>query len=229
MKNKKLFLFLFLFILFLVFILFLNFKDNFNLNEILNYYFEINAYIEKNFIQSILIFIASYSLLVLLNFPLVSLISLSGGLFFGTIVGGMLVTIGATLGAIIFFMMAKYFFYDFFKKRVLLHLVKFEYYFKKNESGFLLILRLVPALPFVVQNLIAACLGANNVKFFWTTFLGIMPITFIITNIGSNIHEIILTGEEVGLHLIYQPQYIIPICLLLLFTVLGIFFKNKIN
>ncbi len=93
----------------------------------------------------------------------------------------------------------------------------------------MLILRLVPALPFVVQNLIAACLGANNVKFFWTTFLGIMPITFIITNIGSNIHEIILTGEEVGLHLIYQPQYIIPICLLLLFTVLGIFFKNKIN
>ena len=138
MKNKKLFLFLFLFILFLVFILFLNFKDNFNINEILNYYFEINAYIEKNFIQSILIFIASYSLLVLLNFPLVSLLSLSGGLFFGTIVGGMLVTIGATLGAIIFFMMAKYFFYDFFKKRVLLHLVKFEYYFKKTNLVFCL-------------------------------------------------------------------------------------------
>ncbi|MDA1284351.1 MAG: VTT domain-containing protein [Proteobacteria bacterium] len=229
MKNKKLFLSLFLFILFLIFILFLNFKEHLNVNEILNYYFEINAYIEKNFIQSVLIFIVSYSLLVLLNFPLVSLLSLSGGLFFGTIVGGILVTIGATLGAIIFFIMAKYFFYDFFKKKVLLHLVKFEYYFKKNEFSFLLFLRLVPALPFVVQNLIAACLGVNNIKFFWTTFLGIMPITFIITNIGSNTHEIILSGEEVSLHLIYQPQYIISISLLLLFIALGIFFKNKIN
>ena len=182
-----------------------------------------------NFIQSILIFIVSYSFLVLLNFPIISLLSLSGGLFFGAIIGGIIVTISATLGSMFFFIGAKYFFYDFFKKRVLRHLVKFEYNFKKNEFGFLLILRLVPALPFVVQTLIAACLGANITKFFWATLLGIMPVTFIITNIGSSIHEIILSGEEVSLHLIYQPQYIVPILLLLLFTVLGIFFKNKIN
>tara|TARA_B110000858_G_scaffold72468_1_gene84181 strand:- start:337 stop:1026 length:690 start_codon:yes stop_codon:yes gene_type:complete len=229
MNNKTLFLFLFLFILFLVFMLFINFKDQLNINELLNYYVEINTYIEKNFIQSIIIFIMLYSFLIILNFPVVSLLSLGGGLFFGTIVGGLIVTISATLGSIVFFIAAKYFFYDFFKKKILKHLAKFEHHFKKNEFGFLLILRIAPAFPFVVQTLIAACLGANNTKFFWSTFLGIMPVTFIITNIGSNIHEIILTGEEVGLHLIYQPQYIIPIFLLLLFTALGIFFKNKIN
>ena len=56
-----------------------------------------------------------------------------------------------------------------------------------------------------------------------------MPITFIITNIGSNIHQIVESGEEIGFHLIYQPQYIFPVFILLSLTVLGVFLKNKLN
>ena len=81
----------------------------------------------------------------------------------------------------------------------------------------------------MIQTLIASSLGANNIKFFFATFLGIMPITFIITNIGSNIHQIVESGEEIGFHLIYQPQYIIPIFILLSLTVMGVFLKNKLN
>ena len=213
----------------MAFVFFFNVKDNLNLYVVLNYYDQVNNYIELNFTKSILIFILLYALLVIINFPLVSLLSLSGGLFFGTIVGGLIVTIGATLGSLIFFIFAKYFFYDFFKNKVLRHLSKFENFYKKNELSFLFILRLVPGIPFVIQTLIASSLGANNIKFFFATLLGIMPITFIITNIGSNIHQIVESGEEIGFHLIYQPQYIIPIFILLLLTVIGVFLKNKLN
>ena len=229
MNLKGFFLILFLILLTVVFVFFLNIKENLNLNIVLNYYDQVNNYIESNFIKSVFIFITSYALLVIINFPLVSLLSLTGGLFFGTIVGGLIVTIGATLGSLIFFIFAKYFFYDFFKTKVLNHLSKFENFFKKNELSFLFILRLVPGLPFVVQTLIASSLGANNMKFFFATLLGIMPITFIITNIGSNFHKILESGEEFGFHLIYQPQYIIPIFTLLILTVVGVFLKNKLN
>lgn len=229
MSVKSFFLLLFVILLTVAFVFFLNVKNNLNLNMVLNYYDQVNNYIENNFIKSIVIFIVSYSLLVIVNFPLVSLLSLCGGLFFGTIVGGLIVTIAATLGSLTFFLFVKYFFYDFFKKKVLHHLSKFDNFFKKNEFSFLFILRLVPGIPFVIQTLIAACLGANNFKFFFATLIGIMPITFIITNIGSNIHQIIKSGEEIGFHLIYQPQYIIPILTLLSLTVIGIFLKNKFN
>ena len=229
MNLKKFLLILFLILLTIVFVFFLNVRDNLNLSIVLNYYDQINNYIESNFIKSLLIFIVTYSLLIIINFPLVSLLSLSGGLFFGTIVGGLIVTISATLGSLIFFIFAKYFFYDFFKTKVLHHLSKFENFFKKNEFSFLFILRLFPGIPFVIQTLIASSLGANNMKFLFATFFGIMPITFIITNIGSNIHQILASGEEFGFYLIYQPQYIIPIITLLLLSVIRVFLKNKLN
>ena len=170
MSVKFFFLLLFIILLIVTFVFFLNVKDNLNINIVLNYYDQVNNYIESNFIKSILIFILSYALLVIINFPLVSLLSLSGGLFFGTIVGGLIVTIGATLGSLIFFIFAKYFFYDFFKKKVLRYLPKFENFFKKNELSFLFILRLFPGIPFVIQTLIASSLGANNIKFFLQPF-----------------------------------------------------------
>ena len=229
MSLKSFFLILFVTLLIVAFIFFFNMKENLDLNIVLNYYDQVNNYIESNFVKSVLIFILSYAILVILNFPLVSLLSLSGGLFFGTVVGGLIVTIGATLGSLIFFVFAKYFFYDFFKTKVLHHLSKFENFFKKNEFNFLFILRLFPGIPFVIQTLIASSLGANNMKFLLATFLGIMPITFIITNIGSNIHQILASGEEFGFHLIYQPQYIIPIITLLSLSIIGFFLKNKLN
>ena len=100
MSLKSFFLILFVILLIVAFIFFFNMKENLNLNIVLNYYDQVNNYIESNFVKSVLIFIVSYAILVILNFPLVSLLSLSGGLFFGTVVGGLIVTIGATLGSV---------------------------------------------------------------------------------------------------------------------------------
>jgi hypothetical protein len=56
-----------------------------------------------------------------------------------------------------------------------------------------------------------------------------MPYTFIFTNIGSNIDEIINNGEEIGMHLLVKPQYILPIMLLGFLTILGMILKNRLK
>ena len=228
MKTKNYLLIIFVIILLTSFIIFSLFKDTLTVELILHYYDSIKLFIEKNFINSVILFIFLYSFLILLNFPIVSLLSMASGLFFGTILGGFLVSIAATIGSFLFFLIAKYFFHDFFKKKVLTYLSKFDNYFKKNELGFLLLFRL-SGLPFFIQNLVISFLGVNQIKFILTTFFGIMPYTFIFTNIGSNIDEIINNGEEIGMHLLIKPQYILPIMLLGFLTILGMILKNRLK
>jgi uncharacterized membrane protein YdjX (TVP38/TMEM64 family) len=67
---------------------------------------------------------------------------------------------------------------------------KFEKGFQENEISFLFLLRLVPALPFFVANLLPAFFGVKLFTYVWTTFLGILPGTAVYTSIGTGLGEV---------------------------------------
>ena len=132
MKNKIYFFALIFLILFMWVLYFLN-KDFFQLENFFLNIEIINEFIKKNFFISILLYILSYFILVICNFPFVSLLSMIGGFLFGTWVGGSAILIAGTLGAFSIFIIAKNFFFQFINDKILKNFPNFKNYFINND------------------------------------------------------------------------------------------------
>ena len=224
-KKKAIWITLILFIT-LWTIYFLN-RDFFQLDTLFSNLENIQNYISLNYIYSISIFVALYGFLILCNFPMASLLSMISGFLFGTWIGGLIAIVGGTLGAFGIFIIAKYFFSDFIKKNILNKYSYIENYFKKNDLELMLLIRIIPAVPFFAQNLILAGLGASNKKFFYTTLLGLAPWSFIFGSIGQGLEEIFVNQTEISFSLVAQPEYLIPIGAIASLVILIILFKKR--
>ena len=207
-------------------IYFLN-RDFFQLDTLFSNLENIQNYISLNYIFSISIFISLYAFLILCNFPMASLLSMTSGFLFGTWVGGLIAIVGGTIGAFGIFGIAKYFFSDFVKKNILNKYSFIENYFKRNDLELMILIRIIPAIPFFAQNLILAGLGADNKKFFYTTLLGLAPWSFIFCSVGQGLEEIFVNQTDISFSLIAQPEYLIPIGTIAFLIVLVIFFKKR--
>ena len=228
MINKnKIFLGIFLFIIFSFWVIYFLNRDFFELKTLFTYLEIIQNYISNNFFISFLIFTFTYCFLIVCNFPAASLLSLIGGFLYGTWIGGIGIIIGGTIGAFIVFYLAKLFFHDYISKK-LLHKYSFiEQYFKKNELELMLLIRLIPGIPFFAQNLILAGLGAKSAKFFFTTLIGLSPWALIFASIGKGLEEIFIEDQDLSFALIAKPEYLIPISIIILLVIFILIFKKK--
>ena len=223
-KISILFLLIFFVILWITY--FLN-KDFFQLETFFSNLDFIQNFISQNYLLSIFTFLILYSFLILCNFPFASLLSMINGFLFGTWIGGTISLIGGTLGAFGIFIIAKNFFSDFIKNKFLNKYSYIENYFNKNDLELMTLIRIVPAAPFFIQNLILAGLGANNKKFFFTTLFGLAPWSFIFGSIGQGLEEIFINKTQLSFSLIVQPEYLIPLGFIAFLIVMIILFKKK--
>ena len=226
LSKKISILFLLIFFLILWITYFLN-KDFFQLETFFSNLDFIQNFISQNYLLSIFTFLILYSFLILCNFPFASILSMINGFLFGTWIGGTISLIGGTLGAFGIFIIAKNFFSDFIKNKFLNKYSYIENYFNKNDLELMTLIRIVPAAPFFIQNLILAGLGANNKKFFFTTLFGLAPWSFIFGSIGQGLEEIFINKTELSFSLIVQPEYLIPLGFIAFLIVMIILFKKK--
>lgn len=225
--KKKLILTIFLLIILTFWLFYLSNRELFELKTLFVYLEIIQDYISNNPFVSFLLFTLFYSLLVICNFPAASLLSLTGGFLFGTWIGGISIIIGGTLGAFTVFLVAKIFFHDFIFKKLLNKYSFIDYYFRKNDLELMLLIRLIPGIPFFAQNLILAGLGAQRSKFFFTTLLGLSPWAIIIASIGQGLEDIFIEDQGLSFTLFAKPEYLIPISIIILLVLVILIFKKK--
>lgn len=122
--------------------------------------------------------LGSVALMVLHSFlPLpAEIISIANGMMFGAWLGGALTWVGAMLGAVLSFALARGL------GRPFVRLVVAEARWRQIEAlpvrpGALLLARLVPVISFNLVNYAAGLLGVGWWTFLWTTALGILPLT----------------------------------------------------
>jgi len=157
-------------------------------------------------------FIALYALLVGISFPGASFLSIFGGFLFGAIFGGLAVVVGATIGATAIFLAARYAFGDALSKKAGPYMKKFEAGLKENELSYLFILRLIPAFPFFIVNIVPALFDVKIRNYILTTFFGIIPGSFVYASVGAGVGAVFDAGEDVQLSgLMLQPKIIVPI------------------
>jgi uncharacterized membrane protein YdjX (TVP38/TMEM64 family) len=166
------------------------------------------GFVASHTILAAMAYIAAYIAVVALSLPVGSIMTLTGGLLFGVTLGIPLTVIGATLGAALLFIIAQSALGDVLRERAGPFLAKMSDGFSKDAFSYLLFLRLVPAFPFWVVNLVPALLGMRLAPYVVATALGILPGTSVYVAFGAGLGEIFDKGGEVSLKGVFSPTLI---------------------
>ena len=121
---------------------------------------------------------------------------------------------GATLGAALLFLAVR----AGLGRHLAQRIDESEGWIRRLKSGIdetmwstLLLMRLLPAVPFFVANLAPALVGVSFRNFLWTTAVGIIPGAFVFTSIGVGLGEVFDRGGTPDLSLLYEPQVLLPL------------------
>ena len=182
---------------------------------------------DSNLTFSVMIFMLIYISVVTFSIPGATVLSVTGGFIFGLEVGLILNIVSATIGATFLFLAVRLGFGNL--------LTRFEKgsakfsdlieQLKINEINILLLLRLIPVVPFFVANILPAIAGVSLKNFFWTTFLGIIPGGFVFTLIGANAGDFFDRGEAPDLTVFWSLEFLAPLICLIILVAFPIFLK----
>lgn len=159
-------------------------------------------------------FVGLYVLIVAFSLPGAAVASVTGGFLFGLALATVFNVTAATLGAMVIFLAARWGLGGVLTARMDSAegtLRRFRDGLREHEISVLLLMRLVPAVPFFVANLLPALVGVRFVTFVWTTLVGIIPGALVFTWIGVGLGEVFDRGEKPDLSLLWEPHVIGPI------------------
>lgn len=169
---------------------------------------------------SSLAFMALYAISVALSLPIASLLTLLGGFLFGLVQGTLMVVTAATTGATIIFLIARTSLGNTLREKAGKFYHKVENNMKENAVGYLLFMRLVPAFPFFIVNIIPALFNVPITTYVLTTFFGIMPGTAVYVYFGQQL------GEIESLNDLISPQMLLAFVLLGTFAIIPTLYKQ---
>jgi uncharacterized membrane protein YdjX (TVP38/TMEM64 family) len=167
-----------------------------SLETLVRHRMTIDAFIDAHLLAAVGAFIGLYVVSVALSIPGSSLMSISGGILFGTLIGACATVVGATTGATIIFLVAKSAAGESLIRRAGPLAVKLAEGFRQEAFSYLLFLRLVPAFPFFIINLVAAIAGIRLTSFVAATFIGIIPATLAFSFLGAGLDSVITAQEQ---------------------------------
>lgn len=173
-------------------------------------------------------FVAFYVVIVTFSLPGAAVSSVTGGFLFGLAAGTALNVLSATVGACAIFVAARWGLGASLAARLdASHgtIRRLKDGLHDNEISVLLLLRLVPAVPFFVANLVPALVGVKFRNFLITTAVGIIPGAIVFTWIGVGVGAVFDRGETPDLSLLWEPFVLGPLLGLSLLAALPMVIK----
>ena len=172
------------------------------------------AFRDAHYLTTVLGFVAVYIGIVALSLPGGTVATLTGGFLFGLFPGVLFNVIGATVGAVVIFLAARSGFGDRLAAKLQSGggaAARLMAGIKDNEWSVLFLMRLIPAVPFFLANLIPAFTGTRLSAYAVTTFLGIIPAALVFTSVGAGLGEVFARGETPDLGILFTPPILLPI------------------
>lgn len=186
------------------------------------------AFRDNYFALTVLGFVLFYVLIVTFSLPGALIATLTGGFLFGTVFGTVLNVTSASIGATLIFSAARMGLGDKLKARMDASdgmVARIKKGLDENQWSMLFFIRLVPAVPFFVANLIPAFLAVPLRRFVISTFVGIIPGSLVYTSVGAGLGEVFARGETPNLGIIFEPHILFPILGLCILSVLPVVIK----
>ena len=157
-----------------------------------------------------LVFVVVYALLITLMWVPAIVCTVSAAFLFGLWLGVGCSLVGATLGAVNVFLLARHGFAGL-TRLAGPYVQRFEAGFRSDALSYLLVLRLIPLLPFVVVNVLPGILGVRLRAYMVATILGILPSTFIYAGLGIGLREMTVQGVEIDGGTLLRPGLLLPV------------------
>ena len=166
-------------------------QEIFNLDKLKENINFLKIWVDKEFYLIRISFFILYILFSGLSFPLVpTILTIAAGAMFGVIEGVIIVSFGSTIGACVCFLLSRYLLKEFINDKFQKTKIIIDNKFSVNGIYYLLSLRLIPTISFVLINLIMGVLPISLFRFYYISQLGMLPATVIYVNAGSEISKI---------------------------------------
>ena len=143
-----------------------------------------------------LAYIGLYIVAVALSLPGAAFLTVAGGFLFGLAVGASAAVVGATVGATIIFLVARTALGEPLLRRAGPRAEQLAKGFREDAFSYLLFLRLVPAFPFFLVNLVPAFAGVRLRPFLAATALGIIPAALVYAFAGTGLDSVITAQQH---------------------------------
>ena len=157
------------------------------------YFFLFNNFvilIETNFFISFFLFFVFILLYSTISLPGLLIVFVFAGYLFGLFFGFLACIFGVTFGSMVFFTISKYILSKYFKKFYSYYVDKVNIYLKNSTLEYLLIFRMIPGPPLMIQNLLLSILNISYFKFFFATVIGMSPLTFFAVLLGNKLNNL---------------------------------------
>ena len=215
MKINKKIIILFLAVIFIFALYSSGMPNHFNLSSIQENAIPLKKAVKNNYIMSIIIYISVYVLLTLFM-PTAAILTLLAGYLFGAILGGLITTIAASIGAIAGCWLSRFYIGNWVQNKWPNQLSRFNNHISSEGNIYLIFIRMLPFLSYSMVNYFLGLTRVSTFAVAWTTAVGSIPIIFIFTYAGRNL----LTLESVN-SIVTSNSFI----LLSILVLLGISFK----
>ena len=151
----------------------------------------IDAFVDEHRLLAVIAYVALYVVAVGLSLPGSVFLTIAGGFLFGLVVGAAAAVVGATIGATIIFLVARTALGEPLLRRAGSRATQLAQGFREDAFNYLLFLRLVPAFPFFLVNLVPAFAGVPLATFVAATALGVIPGGLVFAFAGTGLDSVL--------------------------------------
>src|SRR5438128_9583180 len=133
------------------------------------------------------IFFSIYVAVTGLSVPGAAILSVAVGAIFGLLSGTLIVSFAASIGATLAFLSSRFLLRGSVRSRFGERLRAIDAGLEKEGAFYLFALRLVPAFPFVLVNLLMGLTPIRTRTFYWVSQIGMLPATIVYVNAGTQL------------------------------------------
>ena len=162
-----------------------------------------------------LLFMAIYIAVTGLSLPGAAILTLAAGAIFGLAAGVVIVSFASVIGATLAFLLARHLFRAPVQRRFERVLAPINRGVEREGAFYLFAMRLVPAFPFFVINLVMALTPIRVWTFYWVSQVGMLAVTVVFVNAGREL------GRLESVAGILSPALILSFLLLGIFPLLA--------
>jgi len=173
------------------------------------------GYVEANAVSAALVYFLVYVAVTGLSLPGAAILTLLGGAVFGLLWGVVIVSFASSIGATLAFLASRFLLRDWVQSKFARFLKPINEGVEKEGAFYLFALRLVPAFPFFVINLVMGLTPIRTRTFYWVSQVGMFAGTIAYVYAGTQLARISSARD------IVSPGLIAAFVILGLFPILA--------
>ncbi len=150
----------------------------------------LQVFYQQNTALSILGFFSFYVLVTGASLPGAAILTLAAGAIFGLLNGVIIVSFASSIGATLAFLVSRFLLRESVQSKFGGNLKSINDGIDKDGAFYLFALRLVPAFPFFVINMMMGLTRLKTLTFYWVSQVGMLAGTIVYVNAGTQLAQI---------------------------------------